>query len=556
MKKIIYILFVVLLSLFTFKNLFTTYFQQDEWHAFGVILADGWGYVMVHQSLFQLLFGGDRAGARILNYLLFSNFGLNIMPYFSLSLGLHFFNSFLVYRLTLKILRDRKIAYITLLFFLFNGASSQVYTWLGTFAGSVPNMTFLLLSLYAYLKFLFDRRNRFLYLSLLFLWISFLFKETGFFFLILYPVIYFIYTKNLLKTLKINIPFILYGIFLVSLRINEVLAPKGVSQNLVTGGSGLGSIFLNSISYPLQSFSQLILPPNTIYFLSELFSSTALRWIAEPNTTEFDMLAHSKVAPSMSVLITIFFLFILYKIIRKRLNNKYVFAIDFCTVFIFLSFVPYIVISKTDAYLEPRYYYNGTLASSILLGIALMLFIKNKKLSLKVLASVLLVVLLYFNIIPIREEINFQREAATERKYIINTIQKEISRLPSKVVFYVDGDAMGYYGLPELKIPFQSGLGQTLLVVYSYNKEISANFLREDSILKIQGEGFLYGILDQGYREVNGRGFGYFWDKKQMMDTISKYHLGKDSVYSFFYKSTKQELINNSKSVRDLIRND
>ena len=80
MKKSISIVFIVLLSIFTFKNLFSTYFQQDEWHAFGIMLADGWGYVSLHQSPFQLLFGGDRAGARSLNYLLFSVFGLNPIP--------------------------------------------------------------------------------------------------------------------------------------------------------------------------------------------------------------------------------------------------------------------------------------------------------------------------------------------------------------------------------------------------------------------------------------------------------------------------------------------
>src|SRR3972149_11238012 len=203
MKKTFLIVLLIFLSIFTFKNLFFTYFQQDEWHAFGVMLADGLGYVTMNQSLAQLLFSGDRAGARLLMYLMFSGFGFNSVPFLALSLGLHFLNAFIVYKIAFKLLKDKKIAYVSLLFFLFNGISSQTYTWLGTFAGTVPNMTFLLLSLYVYLKFLFDKdKSLFVYLSLILLWLSFLFKETGFFFLMLYPVAYFIYTKNILKTLK------------------------------------------------------------------------------------------------------------------------------------------------------------------------------------------------------------------------------------------------------------------------------------------------------------------------------------------------------------------
>lgn len=555
MKKVFSIAFLIFLSVFAFKDLFLTYFQQDEWHAFGIILSEGLGYVTMNQSLPQLLFSGDRVGARFLMYLMFSWFGFNIAPYFILSLGLHFFNGLLVYKITEKLFRDKKIAYVVLLLFLFSGTASQSYTWLGTFAGSLPNMTFLLFSLYAYLKFLFDKNKLpFVFLSLILLWLSFLFKETGFFLLILYPVIHFLYTKNFLKSLRVNFPFILYGLLLVALRINEILSPKGDAVNLVTSRIGLGGIVLNAISYPLQGFSQLIFPPNVIYSLSKLISSVFPFGIA-PDMPGFDLFYQVAVAPAVSMAITIVFLLIVYRIVRKDLNKKYVSVIIFCLVFIFLSFVPYFIIQKGGAYLEPRYYYVSSLGSSILLGIILIAGLYSRKTFLKITTIFFFIALAVFNVTSIRGEISFQKEAAIERKYIIKTIQEDVSHLPDKVSFYVSGDSQGYYGLNDLKVPFQSGLGQTLLVTYSYNEEITPKLLHEDSILKTQEEGFLYGILDQGYREIDGRGFGYFWDKKQMMSAIKKHKVPLDSVYAFFYKSETRELINNTEFIRNELSN-
>lgn len=555
MRKIIYILPVILLSIFTFKDLFATYFQQDEWHAFGVILAQGWSYVSLHQSPLQLLLSGDRVGARFLMYLMFSWFGLNVTPYFILSLGLHLFNGLLVYKITEKLLRDSKIAYVALLFFLFSGTDSQSYAWLGTFAGSVPNMTFLLLSLYAYLKFLLDKNKLpFVFLSLILLWLSFLFKETGFFLLILYPIMHFLYKKNFLKSLKVNFPFILYGLLLVALRINEILSPKGDAVNLVTSRIGLGGIVLNAISYPLQGFSQLVFPPNVIYPLSKLISSVFPFGIP-PDMPGFDLFYQAAVAPVVSMVITIVFLLIVYRIARNDLNKKYVSVIIFCLAFIFLSFVPYFIIQKGGAYLEPRYYYIASLGSSILLGIILIAGLYSGKTFLKITTVIFFFVLAVFNIASIRGEINFQKNAAIERKYIIKTIQEEVSYLPDKVLFYVSGNSLGYYGLDDLKIPFQSGLGQTLLVTYSYNEEIAPKFLHEDSILKTQEEGFLYGILDQGYREVDGRGFGYFTDLNKLKETVGKNNIDPENIYGFYYNSEEKKLENISIDVRQEIKN-
>ena len=102
------------------------------------------------------------------------------------------------------------------------------------------------------------------YVSLILLWVSFLFKETGFFFLIFYPVAYFIYTKNFLKALKVNVPFIAYGILLIGLRINELLNPRGDAVNLVTSYFPRNSLdVVNSVHGRslLDDLEEVVSPP-------------------------------------------------------------------------------------------------------------------------------------------------------------------------------------------------------------------------------------------------------------------------------------------------------
>ena len=120
--------------------------------------------------------------------------------------------------------------------------------------------------------------------------------------------------------------------------------------------------------------------------------------------------------------------------------------------------------------------------------------------------------------------------------------------LSGKTVFYVDGDSGGYYALPELKVPFQSGLGQVLMVSYS-DSRVSELF-KESSLQKTLDAGFLYDTVAQGYKEKSGVGFGYFWDKNELMKTIKKYNIPVSSVYGFYYLSDSKALQNITSDLR------
>jgi hypothetical protein len=100
-----------------------------------------------------------------------------------------------------------------------------------------------------------------------------------------------------------------------------------------------------------------------------------------------------------------------------------------------------------------------------------------------------------------------------------------------------------YYGLPseEKMLPFQSGLGQTLLVWYHDQENYPNEFYQNR---------FLWEITDQGYQEVGDRGFGYFRDKDLLRQAIAQYNLVPESLVAFSWNSQTEEL----KDVTVLVR--
>ena len=131
------------------------------------------------------------------------------------------------------------------------------------------------------------------------------------------------------------------------------------------------------------------------------------------------------------------------------------------------------------------------------------------------------------------------------RKSILTTIQLVYPDLPDKVVVYTQSN-QPYYGLPpETKIlPFQSGLGQTLLVWYYPTEKFPKEFFADR---------FLWDIEEQGYKEVGDHGFGYFRDLDLLRDAIGQYNLPGESVIAFSWDGKKNFLTDITQEVRNEI---
>lgn len=547
MKRFWFPLFTIFIVALIFWTLPFSYFQQDEWHTFGMIQSYGFEYVTSGKPLWISLLS-DRVGARFIMYVLFSIFNTNAVPYGLFSLFTHLLNSFLLFIFVFKVTKNKTIGIISSAFFLINAVSDQAYSWFGTVAGSATSVTFILLSLIFYFNFLLKRKYIYNFLSLISLWISFLFKEVGYFLFVVYPILWFIYIKN--KSLKLfvkdNLLLFVYGATMTVFFVQSVLFIPGVRANYITPQvSGLVKVFIHLISYPLEGIFQVFMPSSFIFGIAWLFTRL-FKPSLEVDTSSFDQFYTTTMADYVSIILSvilIFFLTVIYKKYIKQMKENIKLLFLSSILVLILSFLPYIAIDKFDAYLDSRYYYSVAIGASIVVGIIFFSFIniiKNSKRR-KILIAIIIVFFIYHGATLVNNLFK-QFIISRERVGIISQINKIIPTLPKKTVFFVTGNSPGYYGIPELKVPFQSGFGQVLMMIYASNNSSYPMLFKDETFWKTADGGFLYDTLAQGYREINGTGFGYYYEEKVIEDALNKKIFDKNDVISLFYNADERRI--------------
>src|SRR3989339_743963 len=109
MKKFIFLFSAA--SLLILIALFLSYFQQDEWHSFGVLQAYGKSICLGSgDSLLDFIYG--RVGSRFIMMTLFELFHTNAYAFGIFSAFVHILNSILIFVVTLKLTRNKNISYI------------------------------------------------------------------------------------------------------------------------------------------------------------------------------------------------------------------------------------------------------------------------------------------------------------------------------------------------------------------------------------------------------------------------------------------------------------
>jgi len=148
---------------------------------------------------------------------------------------------------------------------------------------------------------------------------------------------------------------------------------------------------------------------------------------------------------------------------------------------------------------------------------------------------------------------NFQRggnlyRVGVMRQYILSDIKGSYQRLPKKVVFYTESNK-SYYGLPDEDriLPFQSGFGQTLLLWYYRSENFPVAFFKDN---------YLWDITSQGYKEIQGTGFGYFRNYSLLLSTLKEYNLSSESVIAFSWDDNTQTITNITEKIRKKINLD
>jgi len=156
-----------------------------------------------------------------------------------------------------------------------------------------------------------------------------------------------------------------------------------------------------------------------------------------------------------------------------------------------ISLLPYYFSYSTD--LESRHYYVPVLIAGAGIAFYLDWAIRNKY------RSVIIISILFFALLsvsyvignqPPKDYLPFQKK----RETIVAEFQKLTTSSCSTVVYLVENAG---------KLPFQSGVGQMLIVLQARN---------DTAFYPYMSANFLWGLFDQGFKKVGEKGFGYYYD--------------------------------------------
>lgn len=554
----IVILFIII-SL-SFIKLPMSYFEQDEWHSFGhyIYLSSLSTTDFLKNLLPDSLLSHFTPFSLFFKMLLFKMVGLEASYYFFLSIIFHSLIVVSVYYLALFLFKKRLVAIFSALFFGFNSSHHQAVTWIGTFEGSEVSTLFGLLSILSILIYFNKKLSKFLFISLFLIFIGLLFKETALsFYIVLGGLIIFkymlvhsfkIHPRLIIQLLKNNeFRWYIYVVILYAfLRLLYLFEDRSDLSFISTNDRyNFLHIFLyNLTTLPIKLFSQILIPQK---LLVEISDKIVLAF-GDHIPVYFGQWKENIALVYDSITISTGFLIIISLFILNKLGKK----ISRLSIFLCLAvIIPLLSLNKYLVFLDSRYLYPASAGVALLFGNLLDIFLgfgeKCKRkwriiYSIPVLTAFFFVIFVHFimlNLI-IKEKI----QIGQERRLILEQIKSLYPRLSDKTIIYAESDK-SYYGLVIRTLPFQSGLGQILLIYYNQLQNFPIEFFQKE---------FLWDTTSQGYSEKSNLGFGFFWNFDQFAETYKINNLVPESVVGFYYDSKKKLIKDNTQEIRGRLK--
>lgn len=526
---------MIIITLLAYRKLFGGYFEQDEWHTFGRLI---YALHLSGINFWRYIFPGDlfvhfAPLAVLTKYFIFTNFFLQAKIYFIFSIVFHLSVSVAVYFLVRLIVKDKITSLLAALFFAVNGSHNQAVSWIGTFDGTQGACLFGVLSLIFLFLYINKKGYHTFILSLIFLLVALLFKETAFTFLVIYIIQIFLYGRKLFNK-KMLLSFMGVVVFYFVLRIlNTIIKPETPSLiALGTGSKSLSYILYNLISSSFKILPQIIIPQNLLINLSGFLTDKMIPllpiWTMGPWSLE-GAFVYDVVTVFVGILLALFLIRFYLK--SKDLSEKK--GMFYALAIVFMTIAPLVILNSYLIFWDSRYLYPASIGVAVLIAE----FLKNKHIPV-----ILLLFLCFVHFVSLGSILSSKEILGETRQQILVDMSRMYSKLPQKVIFYVESNT-SYYGLPDEEkiMPFQSGFGQTLLVYYYQKEKFPKEFYDGD---------FLWDIKSQGYMETGGRGFGYFRDLDLLKQTYTKYNLGPSSIFAFSWNG-KANIIGN---ISDRIR--
>lgn len=547
MKLFISCLALSIIIVALYLPLTNTFYQQDEWYGYGTYLTNGSEMIFSSSTYLSkdlasvflntkgainIILGEGRIFTRLLQYMFYKNFPLDIYNIALLSITLHIVNTIMVFFLAKRTFKNVLVSFLGSLFFAVNSVSHSAITWSAASVNSLPSTSFILASIIFFLYYIDYNKNKWLVYCFFSIYLSLFFRETGIFLFLLFPFIALLYKKYTISGFisKYWYFFLTIGIIVI-FRVYEFKSTSHQVALFLTGSSKyfIDSIIVRSVLYPLTSFSLSIIPPNVFLNFSRYITNVYYPFISE---SQFILVAQTVVLDFLSVLLLMVIsvvLYTLYKNSEIKIRKQMIFWL----VFLLASFIPYVIISKSYSYLESRYYYVGSIAWAMIFTWLFYFFCENiKKRFVYILFILIYAVFIYLHIKTVRIDLNRLVNESQIRISILNQFSTLLPKLENnKNIFYITGDT-DYYIIGN-KIPFQQGFGYTLLTYYFPKANYSPDFLNNTD---------LFEIGKQGYYEKDGYGFGYFTDIKLMEEQSKMFKIQDKNIYKFYYNSKTTKL--------------
>lgn len=533
-KNDLFFLFIIFtLLILIYKNLINIFYQQDEWIGIGHIFIDGINHPFIDWSFWQVILGEGRPLARLLGvFFLGFNFN-NVVPISIFIIINHSINVLLVYLLSKRLFENYLISIISSIFFAFSSVSSNAILWYSTAMGTLPATTLIFISIFCFLNYIAVLKKGWLFLTFSLLYLSLFFKEIGIFLFLLLPLINILYKKYSLKNFFYTFwPFIIFFIISSLFRIYEIRTLSSINVPLLTNKDNNYFLifFIRALLYPFTSLSLIYLPSSPTIVVAKLFTNIYYPFFPSEH---YNLIVQTVVLDLLAITVSFFILVIIYLLLKKAQKLESI-NIKFMLLFLILSFLPYILLSKTYAYLESRYYYLAAFPAGIILGFATSkLFNYFKRYVFRLILIILTISYLFLLISSLNNDLNQQLLISQERKSFLNQLNEIKPVLSSqKNIFIINGDRDFY--ISGNKVPFQQGIGYTLMIWYYHTGKIAKDLLEKD---------YLWSLGSEGYTEIDNKGFGYYYDINKAKEIIKKNNIPKDGISVLYYNSKLKKLI-------------
>ncbi len=568
LKKVNYNIYVflsyILVVFLFYQNSLYAFFQGDEWFYFAQFLplANRWDGIFL--TLYKSIFSASEvsSGAHVspvyivLWFINNALLGLEYKGYILIGLLTHSINSFLVYSLVNSLKLFKKIAFIAGLIFAATFVHFQAVTWIMAMLNTLFSVTFMLLSLIYLLSA--NKGSKELYLSASFYVLALLTKETTIILFPILPFIAYLYKREkFLYTLKLIFSIsVVYFLFRFGLPI-FLSKGEGNTQSIFAIGTDL--LLFRSFTYPLKVLVQVFIPSEVILMLAEKMSLLSYPFIESMKTT--DMTIYLTLIQGTVSDIIIYFLagvflsiIIFVLILLKKSKQSYVFrAVIVSTSIILLSALPLLGIASYaewwgyTTFIDSRHLYIGTIGASVILAmfiynLANMIGGKFPKFSFRKTIYLLIFIWMIIQYFLLQNQLIQERKTGLQRKSILHYIHTVVPVLSKNSIFLITSDSH-YYGFPNIP-PFQTNLGQILAVSYYDKKQLPEQIITQGLFSKA-------GLLDNGYQQLEGKGFGYFNSEKRVYELIKTLSVNINDLHVFHWDGKNQILSSSSEKFRE-----